>query len=251
MAKRADRYTIERRLHATELLLATLHSESLVVHRLMTGALDRALPERTAQWYVARARERIDEAAAKDRHRARADALRRLRALYEAAVMEGELGAAAAVNWQITALDGSRAAAAEAEEPTLLERAEAAAARVLDYEPAPRPDLLPAYGETEKRWRLRRLLLLAERASDTAAAFRGLGPIPQDQSGRRLWIQRAQALSIQQGATAAALAPERRREGIHRGAAAYAMLTRDADVADQLDRLEQEEALAPAPRARR
>lgn len=251
MSKRADRFTVERRVNRTAQLLADLDNEALVTHQLIQGALDKPLPERTAQWYVAQARERLAEDAAKDRHHARARALRRLNVLYLAAVQAKKLGDAAAINWQITALDGSRAAAAEAEEPTLLERAEAAAARVLDYEPAPRPDILPAYGETEKRWRLRRLLLLAERASDAAAAYRHLGPLPPDETGRRLWIQKAQALSIQQGATAIGLGPQLRREGIHRGAAAYAMLTRDADVADQLDRLEQEEALVPAPGARR
>lgn len=250
MAKRADRYTVERRVHRTAMLLADLDNEALVTHQLMEGALDRRLPERTAQWYVARARERLDEEAAQDRHRARAKALRRLNSLYMAAVQAKKLGDAAAIQWQITALDGARAAAAEAEEPTLQERAEAAAARVIDYAPTPRPDTVPKYSEVEKRWRLRRLLLLAERASDAAAAFRGLGPVPAGETARRLWIQKAQALAIQQGATAAGLGPDKRREGIHRGAASYAMLTRDADVADQLERLEQEEGMVPVKEGR-
>lgn len=250
MAKRADRYTIERRLHLTEVMLVTTGAEALVVHQLMQGALDRPLPERTAQWYVARARERIEEAAAADRHKNRAAALRRLRSLYEQAVKAKKPGDAAAINWQMTALDGSRAAAAEAEEPTLQERAEAAAARVVDYEPTPRPDVLPKYSETEKRWRLRRLLLLAERAGDAASAFRRLGVVPAGETGRRLWIQQAQALAIQQGATAAGLGPDKRREGIHRGAASYAMLTRDADVAQQLEDMEQEEGMVPVKEGR-
>lgn len=240
-----DKYVVARRLHVTEVLIVTLGSETLAVHQLMQGkGIDKPLPERTAQWYVAKARDRIEEAAAKNRHRCRAEALRRLRALYEAAAKDGEYGAAAAISTQINALNGTRSSAAEAEAPSLQERAEAAVAQFIDYEPTPRPDILPRFGEIEKRVKLRRLVLLADGApSSSAAAYRQLGDLPQDETGRRLWIQKAQALAIQQGAIGAGVGPDKRREGIHRGAASYAMLTRDADVAQQLADMEEQEQL--------
>jgi len=233
------------RLHQIELLFLAdpdLDVSGKVMHLLTTRGLpgDRPLPPRTARWYLAAVRERLLARAAVDREQNRALALRRLDALYQGAASKSRYAEAAAIACRRADFDGSRVATEEAVRPSLCEQVLALRARAVDWSPSPPPKKLPRLSPEQQRFWLERALHLGQQATDSAAAYRELGPPPDDEVERRLWLQKAQAQAVWQGMTGAGVAPDKRREAAHRGGAAYAMLSRDAELADKLEQLRQE-----------
>lgn len=210
-----------------------------IMHLLMTEGLpgDRPLPNRTAKWYLRRVRERLLSRAAVDREERRALAIRRLDDLYGKAVGKGKLGDAAFIACRAADFDGARAAADEAVQPSAYEQALALRARTLDWTPAEAPKRLPTLAPQQQRFWIDRAMHLASKATDSAAAYRVFGAPPDDEMKRRLWLQKLQAAAAYLAATGPGLPPRERREAVARLASSYAMLTRDAELGAELEKV--------------
>jgi hypothetical protein len=210
-----------------------------IMHLLKTDGLpgDRPLPDRTAKWYLQRVRQRLLNRAATDREERRALAIRRLDDLYGKAVGKGKLGEAAFIACRAADFDGARAAADEAVQPSLYEVALSLRARTLDWMPRPAPKKLPTLPPQQQRFWLERAAHLASKATDSAAAYRVFGAPPEDEMQRRLWLQKLQAAAAFLAATGPGLPPRERREAVARLASSYAMLTRDAELGGELEKI--------------
>lgn len=234
----ADRLTVEARLDAIEALhLANpLAPLTRVLRESGIPGEGRPLPERTAKWYVARVRERLEHRATRARGRNRALAIRRLETCFVGAFARGRHKDAAQIADRVADLDGSRLAAEEAQELSLLAQVEELRARTVDWTPAAAPVAAPQLSPAMQRFWLRRALHLASKASDSAAALRGVGVPPEDEGARRLWFQKLQTTAAFLAAGSPGLTPAQRREAIARLASSYAMLARDAELAQELQR---------------
>ncbi len=234
----ADRLTIDRRLDACEALY--LGNPLVPLTRILRESgipgEGRPLPDRTAKWYVARVRERLERRAARSRGRNRALALRRLEACFAGALSKGRHKDAAAIADRVANLDGSRLAAEEAQELSLLAQVEELRARTVDWTPPAGPVEVPKLSPAQQRFWLRRALHLAGKATDSAAALAAVGAPPADEAERRLWFQKLQTTAAFLAAGAPGLTPAQRREAIARLASSYAMLARDAELAQELQR---------------
>lgn len=238
----SDRLTLERRLDAIEEIYASnphVRSVSALLQAQPLPGEDAPMPRRTADWYAKKVRDRIMARATTARHHNLAVAIRRLDACYAGARSARRHKDAAFIADRRADLDGSRVAADEAQEPSLLDQVDALRVRTLDWMPTPPPAELPRLTPAQQRFWLRRALHLAQRATDSAAALRAFGAPPEEEGARRLWFQRLQAAVAHIAAGSPGLTPAQRREAIARLASSYAMLTRDAELAGELEEFKQ------------
>lgn len=199
----------------------------------------KPISERTIDTYLAKVRLRLLKRSQEQRARNRAFVLgqidRALGQCWQTKNMK-ELGSLLRFR---TELDGSRLASEEMQEPTLYERVRALMVTCEDYEPTVLKKSLPPKLASESRFYLEKLEYLLLQADQSVAAYRQIKR-PTNEVETRLYWRTQLTEAAHQAVTNPGLTPEIRREALHKLAAAYAMIAKDTDLAEQLEQIKQE-----------
>lgn len=193
----------------------------------------KPISTRTIDWYLTRVRRRVsDSFSLEERSAHRALTLARLEKAYQHCASINNTKDMLPILRFMAQLNGALVSAEESLQPTLYERVRSMMHTCEDYVPT-RLDG-PPIDPQEGRFLLEKLEYLLLQTDDSLVDFRKQ-PKPKDDVQARLYLRNQTVNAIHQALTFPGLTLEARREALIKLSAAYGMIARDVDLAEQLD----------------
>lgn len=188
---------------------------------------------RTIEWYLTKVRRRASENfSLEERASHRALTLARLEKAYQHCAETNNIKDMIPVLRFMAQLNGSFVSVEESLEPTTYERVRSMMATCEDYTPSQMNE--PPVDAKESRFLLDRLEHLLLQADDSLVDFRNQ-PKPKNDVEARLYLRNQTIHSIHQALTSPGLSPEARRDALIKLSASYGIISRDIDLAENLD----------------
>ncbi len=259
---RADQLLLEQRLEEIEALWLEGMSRSQMIARLQrpgplpgcpmclrhpkeqcthgpprwSNEAGEPVPARTISWYLQKAKARILEASSKQRRQNWLLTLAQIQRAILRCFQENNLRELGTFLRFRAELDGTKVAAEEAQAPSLFHQVLRQMATCEDYQPGPRK--VRKLSASQARFLLERLSYLLDQADASVAAYQ-LASRPTNDVEARLYLRTQLVEAVHQSLTHPRLPPEGKREALQKLGATYAMISKDADLAEQLAELKE------------